>query len=168
MKRNKSCGIDSLPPNLLRDSANEITYALTYLVNLSLSTPTFPSEWKAAKATPVFKSGNKTDIENYRPISILSVISKIIEREVHSQLYNYLEEGKLISDFQFGFRKGKSTIQAILTISDNIRNSVDSGKLVTGCFIDLSKAFDTISHRKLSEKLEFYGVQDKELEWFRN
>ena len=168
LKRNKSCGIDSLPPNLLKDSANEITYALTYLVNLSLSTATFPSEWKMAKVTPVFKLGNKTDIENYRPISILSVISKVMEREVHSQLYNYLEEGKLISDFQFGFRKGKSTEQVILTLLDNIRNSVDSGKLVGGCFIDLSKAFDTISHRKLLEKLECFGVQDKELEWFRN
>ena len=91
----------------------------------------------------------------------------IMEREVQSQLYDYLEEGKLISDFQFGFRKGKSTEQAILALLDNIRNSVDSGKLVGGCFIDLSKAFDTISHRKLLEKLERYGVQDKELEWFR-
>ena len=72
-----------------------------------------------------------------------------MEREVHSQLFNYLEKGKLISDFQFGFRKGKSTEQAILTLLDNIRNSVDSGKLVGGCFIDLSKAFDTISNRKL-------------------
>ena len=133
LKRNKSCGIDSLPPNLLKNSANEITYALAYLVNLSLSTATFPSEWKTAKLTPVFKSGNKTDIENYRPISILSVIYKIME------LYNYLEEGKLISDFQFGFRKGKSTEQAILTLLENTRNSVDSGKLVGGCFIDLSK-----------------------------
>ena len=168
LKRSKFCGIGSLPPNLLKDSANEITYALTYLVNLSISTATFPSEWKTAKVTTVFKSGNKTDIENYRPISILSVIFKIMECEVHSQLYNYLEEGKLISDFQFSFRKGKSTKQAILTLLDNIKNSVDSGKLVGGCFIDLSKAFDTISHRKLLQKLECYGVQDKELEWFRN
>ena len=91
-----------------------------------------------------------------------------MEREVHSQLYNYIEEGKLISDSQFDFRKGKSTEQAILTILDNIRNSVDSGKLVGGCFIDPSKAFDTTSHRKLLQKLECYGVQDKELEWFRN
>ena len=91
-----------------------------------------------------------------------------MEREVHSQLHNYLEEGKLISDFQFGFRKGKSTEQAILTFLDNIRNSVDPGKLVGGCFIDLSKVFDTISHRKLLEKLECCSVQDKELEWFRN
>ena len=91
-------------------------------VNLSLSTATFPSEWKTAKVTPVFKSGNKTDIKKYRPISILSVISKIMEREVHSQLYNYLEEGKLISDFQYVFRKCKSTEQAILTLLDNIRN----------------------------------------------
>ena len=164
LERNKSCGIDSLPPNLLKDSGNEISYALTYLVNLSLSTATFPSEWKTAKVTLVFKSGNKTDIENYRPISNLSVISKIMEREVHSQLYNYLEEGKLISDFQFGFGKGKSSEQAILTLLNNIRNFVDSGKLVGGCLIDLSKAFDTISHRKFLEKLECCIVQDKELE----
>ena len=91
-----------------------------------------------------------------------------MELEVHSQLYNYLEEGKLISDFQFGFRKAKSTKQAILTLLDNIRNSVNSGKLLGGCFIDLSKAFDAISHRKLLGKLECYGVQDKELKWFRN
>ena len=91
-----------------------------------------------------------------------------MEREVYSQLYNYFEEGKLISDFQFGFKKGKSTEQAILTLLDNIRNSVNSGKLVGGCFVDLRKAFDTISHRKLLEKLECYSVQDKELVWFRN
>ena len=91
-----------------------------------------------------------------------------MQREVHSQLYDYLEEGKLISDFQFGFRKGKSTEQAILTLLDNIRNPDDSGRLVGGCFIDVSKVFDAISHRKLLQKLECYGVQDKELEWFRN
>ena len=166
LRRNKAAGLDNLPPNMLKDCAVYIYKPLTYIINLSLKTCAVPEMWKKAKVSPIFKAGNASDPENFRPISILPVLSKILERTVHAQLMSYLESNKLLSEFQFGFRPNRSTEIASALFIDDIRREVDSGKLVGSVFLDLSRAFDTISHSQLLTKLPSYGIRDAELEWF--
>ena len=117
---------------------------------------------------PLHKSGNKANFDNYRPISVLQVLSKVIERVVHNQLYDYLENHNLLSQYQFGFRKNRSTAQAVAYYTDCIRKQMDKGKLTGSLYLDLRKAFDTVNHGKLLSKLELYGVKGTKLLWFRN
>ena len=168
IKRNKATGLDDLLPCLLKDSAAILSAPLAHLINLSITTGIFPMDWKKAKIIPVHKSGPFSVLDNYRPISILPVISKIIEKAIHRQLITYLDQHALLSHFQFGFRPKLSTELAATHLLDNIRKSVDDGKLVGAVFIDLSKAFDTISHSKLLKKLPKYGIDGKEYAWFKD
>ena len=166
IKRNKAPGPDNLPPNLIKDSLNILAEPLAFLINLSLSTGMFPNEWKVARVVPVYKNGATDRLENYRPISALPVVSKIIEKIIHRRLIEYLEQSNLLTNRQFGFRRKRSTELAATMLIDDIRRSVDSKKLVGCVFIDFSKAFDTLSHSKLISKLSAYGIADKELAWF--
>ncbi len=168
IKRNKATGLDNLPPGLIKDSAELISAPLAHLINLSLKTSIFPTDWKAAKVIPTHKSGAHSNLDNYRPISVLPVISKIIEKIIHRQLIIFLDKNHLLTKFQFGFRPKLSTEYAATILLDSIRNNVDKGKLVGAIFVDLSKAFDTVSHAMLLDKLPLYGVQGKELEWFKD
>ena len=133
-----------------------------------LTTSIVPTDWKKVKVSPIYKSGSTTELENYHPISVLPILSKIMEREVHPQLFEFLDEIKLIPKHQFGFQKKKSTELAAIALLDQVRLGVDDGNLVGACFVDLQEAFDTISHNKLISKLERYGVRDKELDWFKS
>ena len=165
-KRHKATGVDNIPTNLLKDSAAVIAKPLAYIINLSLSTGTVPTEWKTARITPIHKSGDVTKADNYRPISILPAVSKILEKAVQKQLLNHLEENNLLSDSQFGYRKKRSTELATALFLDSIRKAADTGCLTGAVFIDLSKAFDTIGHSTLIRKLRDYGVKQIELDWF--
>ena len=141
---------------------------LTQIVNASLSQGTVPSEWKYAKVTPLYKKGMSTDMDNYRPISVLPVVSKVLERVVHHQLHSFLKEHKLLSPFQCGFRRNHSTEFAAIAFSDFIRRGMDHVMLTGAVFIDLRKAFDSVDHEILISKLESCGLKDTELDWFRN
>ena len=166
IKRNKATGLDNLPPGLVKDSAELISAPLTYLINMSLMTSTFPADWKAAKIIPAHKSGARSNCDNYRPISVLPILSTVIEKIVHRQVMEFLDTNKLLSKFQYGFRPKLSTEYAATILFDDIRRSVDKDQLVGAVFVDLSKAFDTISHAILLEKLAIYGIKNNELEWF--
>ena len=109
-----------------------------------------------------------TDMDNYRPISVLPVVSKVLERVVNHQLHSFLSEHKLLSPFQCGFRRNHSTEFAAIAFSDYIRRGMDLGLLTGAVFIDLRKAFDSVDHEILISKLESYGLKDIELDWFRN
>lgn len=168
LKRNKATGIDGLPPALLKDSSASISEPLTFVINLSLKTATIPTEWKHALVTPIHKSGSSKKVDNYRPISVLQTLSKVLEKCVHGQLLKYLEENNLLSNYQFGYRQKRSTELAATMFMDNIRREIDKSKLVGAVFIDISKAFDTISHSTLLSKMAAYGINEAEKEWFCN
>ena len=127
-----------------------------------------PTEWKYAKITPLYKKGMSTDVDNYRPISVLPVVSKVLERIVHHQLHRFLSEHKQLSPFQCGFRRNHSTEFAAIAFSDYIRRGMDLGLLTGAVFIDLRKAFDCVDHEILISKLQSYGPKDIELDCFRN
>ncbi len=127
-----------------------------------------PSDWKMSKVSPLFKGGKAYDMDNYRPISVLCISSKIFERAIHSQLCGFLEENQLLSPYQCGFRKGYSTELATIALSDSILQSMDQGMLTGSVFIDLKKAFDTVHHDLLIEKLSRYGIRNSELSWFKD
>ena len=168
MKRKTSEGYDEIPTSLVIDGREELASPLSHLINRCLAHSVFPAAEKCTKITPAHKSGDKAQMDNYRPISVLPAISKIFERIVHNQLYTYLENNNLLSDSQFGFRRKSSTENAVTYFSDFIRNSMDKGKLTGAVFVDLRKAFDTIDHATLLAKLPIYRVHDKELKWFES
>ena len=165
LKRRKASGVDNFPPGLLKDAALVLTKPLTFIINLSLETGVVPSEWKVAKVIPLYKSGSQAEIDNYRPISILPTFSKILEKIVYKQLMAHLERHNLLFKYQFGFRPNRSTELAVTYFTDFIRKEADSGKATGAVFIDLTKAFDTISHSIMLSKLSRHGVSDMELQW---
>ena len=119
-----------------------------------------PSKWKYAKISPLYKKGMSTDMDNYHLISVLPVVSKVLERVVHHQLHRFLSEHKLRSPFHGGFRRNHSTEFAAIAFSDYIRSGIDIGLLTGAVFIDLRKAFDSVDHEIPISKLESYGLKD--------
>ena len=132
----------------------------------SLSLGIFPDSMKTTKVTPVFKAGKKELVSNYRPISVLPCFSKILEKIMYNRVYKYLMENNLLFQKQFGFREGHSTSHAIVNLVSNIYNSFNENKFTVGVFIDLSKAFDTVNHNILLNKLSLYGIKKYSLKWF--
>ena len=168
LKASKGTGLDNISPRMLKDYAVVVAKPLTRIINESLSQRTVPSECKYAKVTPLYKRGISTDMDNYRPISVLPVVSKVLERVVHHQLHSFLSKHRLLSPFQCGFRRNHSTEFAAIAFSDYIRRGMDLGLLTKAVFIDLGKAFDSVDHEILISKLESYGLKDIGLDWFRN
>ena len=119
-----------------------------------------------ARVTPVDKGGTATDPSNYRPISILSAFSQIFEKLAYSQLINYIEKYEILYEFQYGFRKARSTEQAIAETTEYLKQSIDNNKFTCGIFLDFCKAFDTVNHHILPKKLEKYGIRGIALDWF--
>ena len=164
----KSTGADEICFNVIKNCFGELSDILRYVFDLSLQTWMFPDPLKTAKVTPVFKTGDLKEISNYRPISVLPCFSKILERIIHSRLYSYLVNEKILYSKQFGFQKGHSTELTIAQLADQIHESFENHNYTLGVFIDLSKAFDTIGHTILLEKLENYGFKAANLAWFRS
>ena len=129
------------------------------MINLSFETGEFPTLLKMAKVTPIHKKESKLNHLNYRPISLLSVFSKLFEKCIYSRIYHYLNENKLIFSKQFGFRAGYSCNHAIISMTEYIRQKLDNSEYVCGIFVDLEKAFDTVHHDILCDKLLEYGLR---------
>ena len=168
LSNGKSPGLDDIDVKLLKTAAPIICNSLAYICNLSLATSVFLSEWKNAKVIPIFKSGSKSNVGNYRPISVLSVVSKIIERAVHDQVYSYMSANNYLSSSQSGFRTQFSTATTVIDVQDYILKNMDEGKVTGAIFLDLKKAFDTVSHSLLINKLKKYGISGIELNWFKS
>ena len=139
-----------------------------HICNLSFNKGVFPNELKLAKVVPILKQGNRELFQNYRPVSILPCISKVFERLMYDRLISFLDKHRLICEWQFGFRKGRSAIMALTEAIDLITNAVDKGDSIIGVLLDLSKASDTVNHDIMLQKLHNYGVRGIPYAWFRS
>ena len=137
-----------------------------YIFNESIRTKTFPTLWKAGKITPLFKSGNSDNEDNYHPITILPTLGKVLERIIHDQLYSNLTDYELLTKRQSGFRKGYSTGTCLIDFLNEIYEEVDQGGACGVLFLDLSKAFDTVDHGIIKIKLKALGVKESSIQWF--
>jgi hypothetical protein len=146
LKRTTSSGYDEVPPRVLKQSLLFIISPLTYLCNKSLTSDIFSSWLKYSQVIPIFKKGNKFEISNYRPISLLTSFSKIFEKIIYKRLANHASTHNILSKTQFGFRTKMSTGNAIYQLTNNILKALDNKQLVGGIFCDLSKAFDCVDH----------------------
>ena len=164
----KSVGVDGMHPKLLKCASEIISKPLAKIFNNSLNSSDIPIEFKTAKITPIHKGNSKIDINNYRPISVLPIPSKILERAVHDQFYKYLNDNFVLSDCQSGFRKFFSTATSVCDIQEYLLNNMNEGYYTTAIMLDLKKAFDLIPHTLIIKKLPYYGVTGKELRWFEN
>ena len=164
-KAKRSAGYDSISTELLKLISPLIVRSLTVIINQSLITGIFPSKLKIAKVIPLYKKNEKDMFNNYRPISLLPSISKVFERIVYNQLFDYLTVNGILFNSQYGFRKSHSTEMATIELIDSLLQNLDSGKLPISIFLDLSKAFDTLDHNILFTKLEHYGINRTPLSW---
>ena len=164
----KATGLDMIPSKLLKMAASIVAPSLTAIFTKSILTGIYPTEWKTARVTPVFKKGVKSDLNNYRPISVIPVVSKVFEKIVYDQLYQYLNDNKLLSSCQSGFRSLHSTLTALLEATNSWSVNIDNGFLNGVVFIDLKKAFDTIDHEIILRKLSYFGADQATIKWFQS
>ena len=153
---------------ILKDTFIILITKFTKLINCSFVTGIFPEYWKLANVIPLFKGGNKNVVGNFRPVSLLPLPSKIIEKIVHDRISTFLENNNLLDIYQGGFRKNQSTINTIAQLTDTIFEGINNRELTLTCYIDMAKAFDTVNHSILVKKLANLGINDKLLNWIKN
>ncbi|CAB4034888.1 Hypothetical predicted protein, partial [Paramuricea clavata] len=168
IKTSKSAGHDRISGKLLKDAAEVIAPTLTAIFNASIHAGVFPDDFKTAIISPIHKSGSKTNCDNYRPISVLSSVSKIFEKLITEQLETYLESNGILTEQQAGFRKNNSTQTSLLNITNQWLINMDKGCLNGVIFLDLKKAFDCVDHHILTKKMHIYGIRGHTLAWFRS
>ncbi|KAF2361426.1 Reverse transcriptase domain, partial [Trinorchestia longiramus] len=164
----KSTGPDGLGPRILKETAEVISEPLTNIFNRSLETGIVPDDWKRANVTPIFKKGNKQIPNNYRPISLTSVISKTIERLLKVHITKHLNDQNLINDTQHGFREKSSCLTNLLDFFGEVNRIYDSTKVVDFVYLDFQKAFDKVPHEKLMAKVEAHEIRSNYSRWIRN
>ena len=162
----KATGIDGFKPKFLKDGADVIKGPVTHIINLSLESGVVPNGLKSAIVKPLYKKGSRLDVGNYRPVSILPTISKIMERAVYLQMEKHLKDKNILYEFQSGFRASYSTDTCLINLQDGIRIDISQGKYVGMVLMDLQKAFDTVDHDILLEKLDSMGFDNHK--WFES
>ena len=163
LENKNSSGHDGISNKLLKSIRYELCKPLTLIINQMLSSGVFPETFKKSKIIPLYKKGDSSLLSNYRPISLLPTISKVFERIIYNQLYQYFNDNELLAEQQYGFRAQHSTEYAAIKLFDHISKEMDSGNTPTALYIDLSKAFDTLSFDIILQKLKHYGVMGTEL-----
>ena len=164
----KSGGYDNVDPNIIQHVIPQIANQLAHIFNNSFTMGIVPRKLKIAKVIPLYKSENPELFTNYRPISILPCLSKILERLMYNRINNFLAEYNILSNKQYGFRGNYSTYMAMIDLVDKISSNIDQKNHNIGIFLDLSKAFDTIDHNILLKKLQCYGIRGIACEWFKS
>ena len=165
---NKSTGPHSIPIKLLKLVPDLILMPLCKIINHSFQTGVFPDALKISEVIPIHKGGSTEELNNYRPISLMSIFEKIIEKIMHKRLCEFLQEHNILFQNQFGFRKNNSTSFALIEITEKIKETIDNKKYGCGIFIDLRKAFDTVNHEILLRKLDHYGIRGMAQNWFKS
>ena len=163
-----SSGFDNINNVLLKQLSSSLLKPMTICVNKSLSDGQFPNSMKLADVYPLFKSKDRSDTTNYRPISLLLTLSKLLEKVVYEKVYQFLTDTNQIYSSQYGFRSGHSCENAIGELLSAVLKGYQSNKYTLGLFLDLSKAFDTLQHSILLEKLHYYGIRGTALNWFQS
>ena len=168
LKPHKASGPDDISPRVVKESIHSIVDPLCDIFNKSISSGIIPDRLKIAKIIPIYKKNDKENIQNYRPIALLPIFSKLFEKILHQRIYDFFVTKKLLIDEQFGFRKNYSTCLGALNLTDYVIKNIDKGNYCLGVFMDLSKAFDTIDHHILLRKLYHYGIRGLSLKLFEN
>ena len=164
----KSCGPDNLHPFFLKECAAELYRPLTLIFRKSLESGKLPKDWKVANITCIFKKGDKTSASNYRPVSLTSVICKLLERVIKEVIIQHMDKHKLLNDCQFGFRKNRNTILQLLSVLEDWTQYIDNDEQVDTVYFDFCKAFDSVPHKRLMHKVEGYGIKGKLLIWLQD
>ncbi|KAF2358138.1 Reverse transcriptase domain [Trinorchestia longiramus] len=168
LQHHKSTGPDGLGPRILKETAEVTSEPPTNIFNRSLETGIVPDEWKYANVTPIFKKGNKQIPNNYRPISLTSVISKTIERLPKVRITKDLNDQNLINDTQHGFREKRSCLTNFLDFFGEVNRIYDRTKAVDLVYLDFQKVFDKVPHERLMAKVEAHGIRGNYSRWIRN
>ena len=164
---NKSPGPDKIYPRILKELSNELAEPLTYLFKKSPEEGKLPDDWKHAEVTAIFKKGEKSNPSNYRPVSLTSVVCKIMESFVRDAIQEHMESNKLYTSCQHGFRRGRSCISQLLEVMEDFTNYIDNGQTFDTIYLDFRKAFDTVPHARLLCKLKAYGIDGKVVDWIQ-
>ena len=164
----KAMGPDLINARILKEASRELSIPLCMLFNTSLQSNIFPSQWKIANVVPVFKKNDPQKVNNYRPISLLCIISKVFEKCIYKYLHNFILDNNLLSSHQSGFRNGDSTINQLLFLYNEFSHALDEGKEVRTVFFDISKAFDRVWHKGLLFKIESLGIKGNLLLWVKS
>jgi hypothetical protein len=168
LKSKTSSGHDGISTYLLKHLNTVIAAPLAIIINQSIRSGIVPNSLKIAKITPVHKKDDAHLVTNYRPISLLPALSKVFEKVVYDQLFDYLKTNNLFDNGQYGFRNGHSTEHAVLEVVDRVTFGLDQGRMPLAIYLDLSKAFDTLNFEIVLKKLEHYGIQPTSLAWFES
>ena len=168
LKPSKSSGLDNVDAYIIKLARSELVPVITHIVNLSIIQFTFPSSWKVAKVIPLHKSGDEMNPKNFRPVALLPVLSKILERIVFQQIVKYMEANDLFHPSHHGFRHGLSTTSALLEMNDVWLEAFDNKKITAIVMIDLSAAFDVVNPSILLQKLRIYGFNEDSIQWLRS
>ena len=168
MKSSKTCGVDNIDSYIIKLAKNDLLPVITHLVNLSIQSKTFPSQWKSAKVIPLHKKEDTFLPQNYRPVALLPIVSKILERAVFGQVISYFESNQLLHPSHHGFRSKHSTSTALLQMFDTWLDAMENDEVSAAIMLDLSAAFDVVDHDILIQKLQLYGLDKDALDWFKS
>ena len=164
----KSSGFAQIAAKVLKSAFLVLVSQLVHMFNASFSTGICPTSWKKATVIPIFKGGDRSRVGNYRPVSLLPLPGKLVEKVVHNQLSRFLDHSEILTELQSGFRKGFSTTSAKANLTDKLFEGINGGNITVAVFVDLQKAFDTVNHSILLYTLQKYGITDSNLAWCKN
>jgi hypothetical protein len=163
-----SAGWDDIPMPIIKQARQYLITPLLHVINSSFISGIFPKKLKKSKIKPCFKQGDPKDFSNYRPLALLSSFSKIFERAMHMQLSKFLNDNDLLDKQQYGFRTGRSVVDAGVDFCESVIGSIESKEKVVGIFLDLTKAFDSVSHDLLLKKLDCIGIRGRAWNWLKS
>ena len=168
LNKDKAQGPDNIPPRVLVELCHTLGEPLSVLYNKSLEMGRIPADWKTAHVTAIFKKGTKSTAGNYRPVSLTCVLCKVLESIIRDAMVNHMNDHKLYSSCQHGFRKGRSCTTQLLEVMENLSRSIDDGQNIDILYLDFRKAFDQVPHHRLLLKLRSYGFVGNISKWIED